>query len=108
MIVWQSVGRMRWGWFLLSAAVLLRRMAENNEIEFPDQPAPAPGDEPAVVSYSAKKPTDSEIVAGAEALQSWLNTFPGIFVKVDGWPGERTSNAYRMVTGMYLPGDPRA
>jgi hypothetical protein len=43
-----------------------------------------------------------------EDLQRWLNTFPGIFVKVDGVPGDRTSDAYRQVTGSFLPGDPRA
>jgi hypothetical protein len=36
-----------------------------------------------------------------------LNTFPGIFVKVDGVPGERTSDAFRKVTGHFLFGDPR-
>lgn len=43
-------------------------------------------------------------VAQSEALQKWLNTFPGIFVKVHGIPGEKTSNAYRKVTGHYLQG----
>jgi hypothetical protein len=41
------------------------------------------------------------------ALQRWLNGFPGIFVKVDGWAGERTSDAWRRVTGHHLPDDPR-
>jgi len=40
-------------------------------------------------------------------LQRWLNTFPGIFSKVDGVPGGRKVNAYRQVTGSNLPGDPR-
>lgn len=26
---------------------------------------------------------------------------------VDGWPGERPSNAFKKVTGSCLPGDPR-
>ena len=46
--------------------------------------------------------------ARAKELQRWLNTFPGIFVKIDGVPGPRTSEAYRKVTGSYLPGDPRS
>jgi hypothetical protein len=54
-----------------------------------------------------KKPADPALVAQAEALQRWLNGFPGIFIKVDGVPGERTSDAYRQATGTYLPGDPR-
>jgi hypothetical protein len=36
-----------------------------------------------------------------------LNTYPGIFLKVDGITGPKTSDAYRRVTGLYLPGDPR-
>jgi hypothetical protein len=30
-----------------------------------------------------------------------------LFVKVDGWAGDRTSDAWRRVTGHYLPADPR-
>jgi hypothetical protein len=82
-------------------------MAENRQIEFPDQPAPAATTPPLIVTYTMTKSPDPAVVAQAEAMQRWLNTFPGIFVKVDGIPGERTSNAYRMVTGTYLPGDPR-
>lgn len=40
-------------------------------------------------------------------LQSFLNQFPGIKIKVDGWPGKKTSDAFRMLTGYYLKGDPR-
>lgn len=90
----------------IGGAVLLRRMAERREIEFEDQPPPE-NEEPLVVSFSTRKSRDADVVAGAEALQRWLNTFAGIFVKVDGVPGERTSNAYMAVTGTYLPGDPR-
>jgi len=60
------------------AAVLLRRMAESRLIEFPDQPAPAEEAKPLVVAYAMSKSSDSEKVARAEALQRWLNTFPGI------------------------------
>ncbi|VVN23598.1 hypothetical protein [Pseudomonas fluorescens] len=89
------------------AAVLLRRMAENGYIDFIDQPSPAAQDGPIIVNYSATKLHNPEAVAKAEDLQRWLNTFPGIFVKVDGSPGDRTSAAYFKVTGHYLPGDPR-
>ncbi len=88
-------------------AILLRRMAEKGQIEFPDQPAPQPDDRPAVVSYSTKKSKDAAMVSRAEDLQRWLNTFPGIFVKVDGVPGDKTSEAYQKVTGAFLPNDPR-
>jgi len=63
---------------------------------------------PLVVNHSTRKSRDPEVVARVEALQRWLNTFPGIFVKVDGIPGNRTSDAYRVVTGAYLPGDERS
>ena len=89
------------------AAVLLRRMAENGQIQFPDQPPPAPEARP-LVRYSSKKPKDPAEFRRAEQLQIWLNTFPGIFVKVDGMAGQRTSEAYRKVTGAFLPGDPLA
>lgn len=91
----------------LGSAVLLRRMAEHGQIQFADQPVPGEETKPLVVSYTMTKPADPAEVARAEQLQRWLNTFPGIFVKVDGVPGERTSDAYRKVTGCYLPGDPR-
>ena len=89
------------------AAVLLRRMAEHSQIEFIDQPIPLPNTNPLVVPYSNIKFDDPEMVARAEELQRWLNTFPGIFLMVDGIPGPRTSEAYKKVTGSYLPGDPR-
>lgn len=89
------------------AAVLMRRMAECDEIDFEDQPLPG-RDERLIASFSTRRPRDAQMYARAQALQRWLNTFPGIFVKVDGIAGERTSNAYRRVTGSYLPGDPRS
>ncbi len=89
------------------AAVILRRMVEHGLIEFADQPLPAEDAPPQVTAFTRKKPRDPAILAQAESLQRWLNTFPGVFLKVDGVAGERTSNAYRRVTGRYLPGDPR-
>ena len=90
------------------AAVLLRRMAERGQIEFADQPRPAADASALIVNYSMTKSEDPPIVSRSEDLQRWLNTFPGVFVKVDGIPGNRTSEAYKIVTGSYLPGDPRA
>ncbi|MCL4847713.1 MAG: hypothetical protein KJ066_14335 [Acidobacteria bacterium] len=89
------------------AAVLLRRLAEHGHIDFADQPRPAPDTDPLLVRYSTSRPADANDAARAEQLQRWLNTFAGIFVRVDGIPGPRTSAAYRLVTGAYLPGDPR-
>lgn len=89
------------------AAVLLRRMAESHQIEFPDQPRPTAESSPLVVSYATAKSDDPAAEKCAEDLQRWLNGFPGVFVKIDGIPGEKTSTAYKQVTGSYLPGDPR-
>jgi lysozyme family protein len=89
------------------AAVILRRMVEHGAIEFADQPLVAEAAPPLICAYAKRKPSSQSVLERGEALQRWLNTFPGIFVKVDGIAGERTSNAYRRVTGSYLPGDPR-
>jgi lysozyme family protein len=89
------------------AAVLLRRMAELQTIQFADQPV-STGGQPLVVAYATKKSRDAAVVEQAEALQRWLNTFPGVFTKIDGIPGENTSDAFHAVTGRFLPGDPRS
>ncbi len=88
------------------AAVLLRRLAERREIEFADQPAPT-ADDPPPVRYNTRLPADPAAVARAKALQEWLNTFPGIFLRVDGVAAKRTSDAFRSITGRFLDGDPR-
>lgn len=87
-------------------AVLLRRLAELGEVRWDDAP-PDEGASP-LVRFSTKAPTDATARAHAANLQRWLNTFPGIFLRVDGIAGPRTSAAFRRVTGRYLPGDPRA
>ncbi|GHE20184.1 hypothetical protein [Halomonas urumqiensis] len=99
------------------AAVVLRRMAEHGLVEFADQPRVSPATdsasaeptstEPLVPRHSMRRASRQAEAERAEQLQRWLNTFPGIFLKVDGAPGDRTSDAYRRVTGHYLPGDPR-
>ncbi|MES2442620.1 MAG: hypothetical protein V4574_07295 [Pseudomonadota bacterium] len=89
----------------IGTAALLRRLAERGEIAFADQPAPGPM--PLVVSYMKSRPTDPVLIARAIALQEWLTTHSGVFVKPDGWAGENTSNAYKLVTGTHLPDDPR-
>jgi lysozyme family protein len=90
------------------AAVLLRRMSEKNLFGFADQPLPAPDASPLVVAYSMSKSKNQLIVDRVLALQAWLTGHPGVFLKLDGIPGSETSKAYHMVTGSYLPGDPRA
>lgn len=117
----------------IGAAVLLRRLAEQGEIELGESLSPRPaeadtdraeevdsvaveeGDEavigdvapPPLVSRHAMRRGRAPEAQKAEHLQRWLNTFPGLFLRVDGIPGDRTSKAYRRVTGHYLPGDPR-
>lgn len=109
----------------IGAAVLLRRLAELGEIDLDEATVSRPGeggadhgealDAPAVgatapvplVSRYAMRRGRASEAQKAEHLQRWLNTFPGLFLRADGIPGEHTSAAYRRVTGRYLPGDPR-
>jgi lysozyme family protein len=57
----------------------------------------------AKVTFSQKQKSDA-----ASALQTALNTFPGIILQVDGIPGPLTSDALMKVTGHFLKNDPRA
>ncbi len=86
----------------LGGAVLLRRMAELGIADF------AVAAVPLVVEFHARRPARLSVRAAALALQRWLNTHPGVFVREDGWPGPLTAEAYRRVTGTFLPGDPSA
>jgi lysozyme family protein len=89
------------------AGVLLRRMAERNLFEvaphvtIPDLAVPAGTDLP-LLRYSA----DVKIPGGVE-LQRFLNQFPAVYLKEDGIPGEKTSDAFKQLSGYYLKGDPR-
>jgi lysozyme family protein len=78
------------------AAVLLRRMSERGINVFELPPAQP------LLRYSHQ----GELPYGEE-LQVFLNSFPGVRLRVDGWPGSRTSEAFKAVTGYYLLGDPR-
>jgi lysozyme family protein len=79
-------------------AVLLRRMSEIGIVTL----AQAGG----LVSRIRYAP--NRALPEVAELQRFLNTLPGIFVKVDGRAGPRTSDAFRKATGRYLAGDPRA
>lgn len=85
------------------AAVLLRRLAEKSLIEL-GKPVQAKAQAPAKppLRYAKAK------IPHATELQEFLNTLPGIFVSVDGEPGEKTSDAFKAATGRFLAGDPRA
>lgn len=97
------------------AAILLRRMAETGTIKFNAAGMPLPSsvdDTDAVDPLAEFEPlvrfSNTEKSSSAEELQRALNNFPGIFVKVDGVPGSKTSEALKKVTGHFLIGDPRA
>jgi lysozyme family protein len=104
-------------------AAVLRRLAEMGEIVFSAQPVPkavavTPGpnaETPVptaatspIIRFSNTKPTDPAQLAAAEDFQRWLNTFSGVSLTVDGATGKNTSDAFKLVTGHYLMGDPRA
>lgn len=57
---------------------------------------------PFPVHYSYTGP-----IKDGKRLQKFLNQFTGINLKVDGWPGRKTSDAFQKVTGYYLKGDKR-
>ena len=78
------------------AAVLLRRLAERGEVAFDETPVGP------LIPYS-----EHGVVPRADDLQAFLHTGPGIRLRVDGWPGRRTSAAFRVVFGRFLDGDPR-
>ncbi len=91
----------------IGAAVLLRRIAERGLAALPAHGVPPDvardvGRDRPLVRYARSGP-----IASGEALQSFLNGFPDVHLKVDGWPGKKTSDAFRKVTGRYLHGDPR-
>ncbi|MBV9924445.1 MAG: hypothetical protein JOZ96_05335 [Acidobacteria bacterium] len=97
------------------AAALLRRMAEHGTIQFNVEGHPLPTSVPVPESVDPLAAFEPLVVYGpkvksalAETLQKALNLFPGIFLKVDGFAGKDTSDAFRKVTGHYLKGDPRA
>jgi lysozyme family protein len=84
------------------AAVLLRRLAQQPFFIQSDADALATFQDTPSLAYST-----SDRSVQAERLQTLLNAFPGISLRVDGYPGQRTSDAFKVVFGQYLHGDPR-
>lgn len=80
-------------------AVLLRRMAERDVLSLPTADAPA--------NFPLLRYAEADFSPWVEKFQQFLNILPGLFVKVDGRAGPRTSDAFFKLTGRYLPGDPR-
>ncbi len=86
------------------AAVLLRRMADRGIIAVDAAPQPT-----VTVSDLQPVPYAPTVISDeAKQLQKKLNTFPGILLVEDGRAGKNTSDAFKKLTGNYLPGDPRA
>lgn len=85
------------------AAAILRRLAELNRI---DPPVPVKrGVPPAGADALLYNP--NKVTPGGAELQRFLNGFPNVFLREDGKLGEKTSDAYKMVFGHFLKGDPR-
>ncbi|MBL7799161.1 MAG: hypothetical protein JNL95_00430 [Chitinophagales bacterium] len=83
-------------------AVLLRRLRERQLIVLPDgnslEQIKALGEKQGIMS--------NVFSDEGEALQILLNGV-GAVLRVDGKPGQLTSNEYKNITGKYLKGDPR-
>jgi hypothetical protein len=78
------------------AAVILRRLEERGEINLQEGSK----------KRSFFKLSNKEELR-ADDLQRFLNTFEGIALRVDGWPGKKTSDAVKKIFGHYLVGDTR-
>lgn len=88
----------------IGAAVVLRRMAEKNLAVFDPEPETPYAENPVPPLRYAPR----EKSAHAVALQEFLSTLPSIYVKVDGYAGDKTSDAFKKATGYYLHGDSRS
>ena len=91
------------------AAVLLRRMIDNQAFTFPTT-LPASTVEQVSTAGAAVPFSSTKKTIGATRLQKLVNRFPGISTHMvpDGVPGKNTSSAFKEVTGSFLAGDPRA
>lgn len=83
----------------IGAAVILRRLVEKNLIEMETDSASETGRP--LIYYSNRR------IEYGEQLQQFLNQFPDIYLLTDGKPGQKTSDAFKKITGKYLYGDPR-
>lgn len=83
----------------IGAAVIIRRLVEKNLIDLRTDVSDASGRP--LVYFSNKR------IEYGEQLQQFLNQFPDTYLLTDGKPGQKTSDAFKKVTGNYLYGDPR-
>jgi len=91
------------------AAAILRRMVDKGIITIDDTAEEEPVPDAAAIAALAADITfsNSERSDAAKKLQLALNRIPGISLKPDGIPGNKTSEAVKSVTGDFLRGDPR-
>ena len=80
------------------AAVIIKRLEQQGDIA-PLTAQSRKHDVP--LRYSNRK------IHRGEDLQRFLNSFPGISVRVDGKPGQKISDAVHQAFGFYLKDDPR-
>jgi lysozyme family protein len=81
------------------AAVLIKRLEQRGEIPLFSR---LTSRRVSPLRYSNRE------IARADDLQRFLNTFPGISLRVDSKPGEKTSDAVERLFGFRLEGDPKA
>lgn len=86
----------------VGAATLIRRMLESGVISTHEINMTLPVQELPTIRYSEK-----DKIPYGDFVQIHLNQFPGIKLKVDQWPGPKTSAAFCSVYGRFLFGDPR-
>jgi lysozyme family protein len=93
----------------LGSAVLLRRLSELGTVAFDVDGSQVASEDPSSVwaKFEGVRYDPEHVVALALELQKTLNKIPGIHLREDGRAGDRTSEAFKRVTGAYLPGDPR-
>jgi lysozyme family protein len=93
----------------LGSAVLLRRLSELGMVGFDVDGSQIAAEDPSSVwsKFENVRYDPENVVPLALELQKALNKIPGIHLLEDGRAGDRTSNAFKRVTGGYLQGDPR-
>lgn len=81
------------------AAVIIKRLEQRGDLE---------GLTSQVRSHETPLRFANHVIERGEDLQRFLNAFPGISLRVDGWTGEKTSDGVKKVFGFYLEGDSRS
>jgi len=92
----------------VGAAALLRRLAERGAVDAPSAVSTPQITRAIEQPGAAIRFSGNRIATGGVQLQNFLNQFPGIFLRVDGKLGPKSSDAFQKVFGHLLVGDPRA